>query len=79
MLDETRRCLAEAFEIDMGLVEHDLAMGDIPQWNSVGHVVLMSAIESRFDIQIPLEQIAELTTLEALVQYVEANTTKAMS
>ncbi len=78
MLDETRRCLAEALGIEVALVEPDLTMGDLPEWDSIGHVVLMSAIENRFNMQIPLERIAELTTLDALVQFVEANTAKAM-
>jgi acyl carrier protein len=52
----------------------DLKIGDVETWDSLGHLGLISAIEAAFDVQIPMDVIPELNTLESLRQGLERGT-----
>lgn len=56
----------------------DLAAGDIPgaragsvaAWDSVAHVTLLSAISEEFGVEFEIDDYEELTSYQAIVQYV---------
>jgi acyl carrier protein len=58
--------LAEAFQIPSSEVTPELAFGDLPQWDSMGHMELMMLLEERFGIEINADTIAELVSLPAI-------------
>jgi acyl carrier protein len=61
--------LAEVFAVPLQLVTPDLAFGDLPQWDSLGHMDLMMRLEEQFDAQIDTEAIAELVSVPAICAY----------
>lgn len=61
--------LAEAFQVPQAEITSDLAFGDLPQWDSMGHMELMMLLEERFGIEISTETIAELVSVPAIIQY----------
>ena len=81
----TQTCLAtdvanvvvETLELDPSDIHDGLAMGTVPQWDSLGHVNLIVALESRYNLQVPAEQIPELVSLPAIVTYVESHAAEA--
>jgi citrate synthase len=50
-------------------VPENLAYGDLPQWDSLGHMDLMMALESRYGVQISTETIGRLVSLPEIVTY----------
>ena len=50
----------ESFEINEDAVEK-LKYQSIEQWDSVGHMVLMSAIEEKFDIMLEMDDIIDFS------------------
>ncbi|MFQ5489957.1 MAG: acyl carrier protein [Phycisphaerae bacterium] len=69
--------LVEALQIRADQIHDGLAMGVIPEWDSIAHVNLMFALETRLDIRIPVEQIPELISYRAIQDYLTALTTEA--
>lgn len=63
--------LAEAFQIPPAEISPDLAFGDLPQWDSMGHMELMLLLEEQFGVEINTETIAELVSVPAIIQYLE--------
>ena len=61
--------LAEAFQVPHAEITSDLAFGDLPQWDSMGHMELMMLLEEQFGIEISTETIAELVSVPAIIQY----------
>ena len=53
----------EAFEVDEGEVV-TLKYESIPAWDSVGHMVLMAALEEGFDIMLDMEDIIDFSDFE---------------
>ena len=56
-----------AFTQTLGISEEELAglkYQDISQWDSVGHMTLVSAIEDAFDIMMDTDDIIDLSSYE---------------
>ena len=53
----------EAFEINEDSLEK-LKYQSIKQWDSVGHMVLMSALEEKFDIMLEMDDIIDFSSFE---------------
>jgi acyl carrier protein len=64
-----RAVLAEALQISLDQVTSDLAFGDIPQWDSMGHMEVMMRLEEHFGIEINADTIATLTSLPAIQEF----------
>jgi acyl carrier protein len=64
-----RAVLAEALQIPPDQVTPDLAFGDLPQWDSMGHMEVMMRLEEHFGIEINADTIAGLTSLPAIREH----------
>ena len=58
-LEKYRAAFKEGLEIEEELIKDDLAYDTIPEWDSVGHMRLMAAIEDTFDIMLDTEDILD--------------------
>ena len=61
--------LEDIFDIEGIELSLDSQQKDIEDWDSMGHVRLMLAIEDEFKIQILFEKAAELDGVKSIVQY----------
>ena len=53
----------EALSVDAGVVE-TLEYQSVPEWDSVGHMGLVAAIEDSFDIMLDTDDIIDFTSFE---------------
>ena len=44
---------------------------DIPEWDSLGHINIITALEEEYDIEITPEQIAKLESVAHFKQLIE--------
>lgn len=58
-----KEAYVEAFEINEDIVEK-LKYQSIKQWDSVGHMVLMSALEEKFDVMLEMDDIIDFSGFE---------------
>ena len=65
--------LAEALQVSAEHVTTDLQFGDLPQWDSMGHMEVMILLEQHFGIEINADTIAELTSVAAINTYLKVN------
>ena len=68
-----QKLLAEALQVSNEQVNADLAFGDLPQWDSMGHMEVMLSLEEQFGIEIDADIIATLTSLPAISNYLKEN------
>ncbi len=57
----------QAFTETFGLGEDqlaDLKYQDVPEWDSVGHMNLMGALEDVFDIEMDIDDITDFSSFE---------------
>ncbi len=70
-MSDVKTVIAEALGIDRELVTDDLAYGDLPEWDSMGHMNVMMALEERYGIEITTDTIAKLVNMPAIFAYVK--------
>ena len=49
----------------------DTAFGSIPEWDSVMHIRLTLEVEARYDVEIPVDEIADIRTLGGFYKYIQ--------
>lgn len=65
--------LAAALKVDAAEITPTLQFGDLPQWDSMGHMELMVSLETELGIPITPETITGLTSVEAICQHLAGN------
>lgn len=63
--------IAKALKVDRARVTPELSIGDIPEWDSVGNITLISALEENFHVEFPIEDLFDLTSVESIIQEVK--------
>jgi|TARA_B100000768_G_C11129713_1_gene311226 acyl carrier protein len=61
-LDKYTNSFIEAFSIPKDKISDKLKYNDIPEWDSIGHMTLMSALEESFDISIDTDDIVDFSS-----------------
>lgn len=56
-----------ALELGTNIAVASLNYRDIPEWDSVGHMVLVAEIESEFDVMLTTEQVLELSSFDKAI------------
>lgn len=54
---------ADVFSVEPGSITDDLAYNSIQAWDSVGHMMLMSALENEYGIMLETEDIIDFSTI----------------
>ena len=62
-IEKYKKLFSEAFEIEISTVE-SLEYESIPAWDSVGHMVLVAALEEGFDIMLEMDDIIDFSSFE---------------
>ena len=70
---QVQALLAEAIQAPPDLVTPDLAFGDLPQWDSLGHMEVMLRLEEQYGVAIDADIIAQLVSVPEICKYLEAN------
>ncbi len=61
----------ETFEIDASMLNDDLEYQSIPQWDSVGHMSLIAALEDAFDIMMEMDDIVDFGSYKTGIETVK--------
>lgn len=64
--ERLKQLVADLFKCDIEDVTDTTGPGDIPGWDSLGHVTLMVAIQERFGRHVPVEDAIEVESIADL-------------
>ncbi|MHC4177354.1 MAG: acyl carrier protein [Planctomycetota bacterium] len=71
MPDEVVEVFRAAFQLDDGFqLQGSMSFDDVPGWDSVGHMNLVTELESRFDISLDMDEIVGLDSVNAVQELV---------
>ncbi|MBR5685520.1 MAG: acyl carrier protein [Muribaculaceae bacterium] len=65
-----KEIIARVLNVDLEVITDTLSSGDIPQWDSVGNLAVISTIEQELDIEFPLEVLFDLTSVQSIIDEV---------
>lgn len=70
LLDKIRTVIAEVLQVSIDEITPDITFGDIPQWDSLGHMEILLALEESFAIAVTAETISDLVSLPLIVEHI---------
>lgn len=70
METQVKEIIARVLNVDPGVITDNLSSGDIPEWDSVGNLAIISTIEQELNIEFPLEDLFDLTSVQSIVDEV---------
>jgi acyl carrier protein len=73
LIQQVQEVLAEAIQVPIESISPELAFGDLPEWDSLGHMEVMMLLEERFGIEINADTIAQLISIPEICAHLEAN------
>lgn len=63
-LEEYNRIFMETFSLKEEDLQSDIAMGSINDWDSIGHVKLITMMEDTFDLMLETDDILNFASYE---------------
>lgn len=70
MEQQVKEIIARVLNVEISVITDSLSSGDILQWDSVGNLAIISTIEQELNIEFPLEDLFDLTSVRSLVDEV---------
>lgn len=64
--EKVKEIIAKVLEVEVSQINDDTAIGDIPEWDSLSHIQIVSAIEKEFgfnftpDVMMDLEDVSDI-------------------
>lgn len=71
--ERVQMIIAEAIQVPEEVITSDLSFGDIPQWDSLGHMEIILKLEESYGLAIDTELIAKLVSVREIYQFLEEN------
>ncbi|RSM61697.1 acyl carrier protein [Kibdelosporangium aridum] len=65
--DRLRTVFIETMQLDADFDVENLKYRDIEEWDSVGHMALVAAIEDEFDVQFDTDQVIDMSSFKVAV------------
>ena len=72
MESQVKEIIARVLNVDLDIISNDLSSGDIPEWDSVGNLAIISTLEQELDVEFPLEDLFDLTSVQSIVDEVNS-------
>ncbi len=73
LIQQIQAVLAEAIQTPAEMITPELSFGDLPEWDSMGHMEVMMRLEETFGVEITAETIAALTSIPKIYAYLQEN------
>lgn len=65
-----------AFDVEPEAITVETKPGDIPAWDSMGHVALVSSLERAFGLSFDVDEVMEMENVRQILKIVEARMSK---
>ena len=73
LVDRIQTVLAAALNVDASEITAETQFGDLPQWDSMGHMEVLVALEKEFGVEVTADTITNLISVPSICQYIEGN------
>lgn len=68
--NKVREIVAGICDVEASEVSENSTVGDFPQWDSVGHLSILSKVEETFDISFEPEEMMEMEDVKDIAEAV---------
>ena len=65
--EQIGQIIAETLNVDSSVIKPELGINDIPEWNSMGNLAIIASLEEKLEVEIPIEDLFDLTNVQSIV------------
>lgn len=66
-----KEVISKVLNLEEDTIVNTLSTGDVEQWDSVGNLNLIEELQKEFDVQIPFEDLFDLTTVQDFINEIK--------
>lgn len=66
-----KEIVSDVLQVQIGRITLELSIGDVPQWGSMAQMAIIIALQNKFGVKIPMEDLFDLTSVGDLVMEIE--------
>ena len=63
-IEKYKKAFTDSLSIETSTLNNNLKYNEIPEWDSIGHMTLISDLEDKFDISIETDDIVDFSSYE---------------
>ena len=63
--------IARVLELKRDEVTDELSIGDVPKWDSIGNMAILTTLESELGIDFPADDLFEMTSVQSILSEIE--------
>jgi acyl carrier protein len=71
LMPKIREAFKTAFSVDPESITIDTVPKDVPAWDSMGHVALVSSLENVLGVSFDIDEVMEMENVRQIVRIVE--------
>ncbi|MCT4349493.1 MULTISPECIES: acyl carrier protein [Vibrio] len=71
--ESVKELIAKVLNVSVDVIDDELAVGDIPEWDSLAHMRIIAALESDLGVVLDIEQTLDIEDVEDIVDAVLNN------
>ena len=73
LFQQVRKIISDTIGVPLLKITRETSNVDFGAWDSFAHVELMISLEQTFDISLEVEDLAKLTSVRAILEYLETH------
>ena len=67
-IEKYKKAFTDSLSIETSTLNNNLKYNEIPEWDSIGHMTLVAAIEEKFNITIDTDDIVDFSSFKKGVE-----------
>jgi citrate synthase len=67
---EIKAIMSQVWGLDVEQIPDNAEFNEILEWDSLGHVSLVSALQEKYGFEIDYEVLTELTSIDLIVSFI---------
>jgi acyl carrier protein len=68
---KVKEIMSGILKVDISVLDDDLEIGDIQEWDSLRHMMIVTALEKEFGIKFQREELVDLENVRDIIDLVE--------
>ncbi len=73
---KVKEIIASVLKVPAEKIQNDTAIGDLPEWDSLHHIQIISGVEREFNFRFTPDVIMDIEDVEDIINAVETRTSK---
>lgn len=69
---QVQELMTDIFQVSEEEISRETTQSDLENWDSLEHLNFMLALEQEFDVMLEVEDLRDLTSVKAILDYLES-------